>query len=544
MTENAHHSTNEFRVFGPPGCGKTTTLSRLIAGACQSYGSEAVLVSSFTRAAARELVGRELPLDESRIGTLHALCYRALERPKLVSRGHLQDWNQTYPTRAFGGIQTDVDDPYGLMESDGTQDGDRLLQELNRLRGLQVDPDAWPVRIQSFAEDWTDFKAMTGTIDFTDLIAQCLQDRLPIPHGASVLFLDEVQDFSPLELALARHWGSQCERFYLAGDDDQCLYRFKGSTPDAFLSPALPAEQVQVLGQSYRVPRAVHAAASAWIESVEQRHPKTYRPKPVDGLVDTLPLNYRYPCVIQDQLDEWLAAGKTVAFLASCSFFLDKLKHQLRDWGIPFHNPYRRSRGDWNPLSVKAGTVSAADRVVAFTQPARGQWWTYASLWRWVQPLDGDRILTHGAKTSIRRKAESDETAGKPVDVADLESWFTDARFADAAGAGNLAAYRDAGFIGSYERAMSYALAIGEQRGVEALTTTPQVILGTIHSVKGGEADIVVLFPDLSPSGYQEWSTPGEPHDAVRRCFYVGMTRAKEALYWAQPSGASIGGYL
>ena len=102
----------------------------------------------------------------------------------------------------------------------------------------------------SFAEEWKDFKSNTWTMDFTDLIERCVEDRLPIPHAARVLFLDEVQDFSPLELSLARWWGSQCEQLYLAGDDDQCLYRFRVHA-GRLLSPELPADQVRILGQSY-----------------------------------------------------------------------------------------------------------------------------------------------------------------------------------------------------------------------------------------------------------------------------------------------------
>lgn len=59
--------------------------------------------------------------------------------------------------------------------------------------------------------------------------------------------------------------------------------------------------------------------------------------------------------------------------------------------------------------------------------------------------------------------------------------------------------------------------------------------MGTIHSVKGGEADVVVLFPDLSAAGMRQWVGPWEGRDAVIRCFYVGMTRARETLVICQP---------
>ena len=536
--------SKEFRIVGPPGTGKTTTLSRLIAKSCSQYGSEAVLVTSFTKAAARELVSRNLPLNDDRIGTLHALCYRALERPKLIDRELLKDWNASYPSMQFGGIGSNLDDPYGDIESSGAKDGDGLLQELNRLRGLQVPADFWPIRIQNFSQYWADFKDQTFTIDFTDLISRCVEERVPIPHESRVMFLDEVQDFSPLELSLARWWGSSCEELYLGGDDDQVLYRFKGAIPDAFMSPDLPAEQVTILAQSYRVPRAVHAAATAWVEQIENRIQKDYKPRDVEGAVGQLDINYKWHETLKYRLEEWIDAGKTVAILASCSFFLDPVKHKLRDWGFPFWNPYRKTRGDWNPLTGRSGTISASDRVRMYRKPVdEAGWWTYRELWEWAGCLKAESIFHRGAKTLMRRKAEGEETSGLAVEVDDLEQWFADPVAAEKATAGDVG-WLQSNLLDTYRKPIGYACNILEARGPKALKDQPKITLGTVHSVKGGEASIVVLFPDLSPAGYQEWTTPGEARDSVRRMFYVGMTRAKEALYWAQPVGLSIGGYL
>src|SRR5579885_1884867 len=67
-------ATREFRIFGPPGTGKTTSLTRQIRRAVDRYGRDSVLVTSFSRAAAAELAGRDLPLSPDRVGTLHSHC--------------------------------------------------------------------------------------------------------------------------------------------------------------------------------------------------------------------------------------------------------------------------------------------------------------------------------------------------------------------------------------------------------------------------------------------------------------------------------------
>ncbi|MCE5308667.1 MAG: ATP-binding domain-containing protein [Acidobacteriales bacterium] len=56
-------------------------------------------------------------------------------------------------------------------------------------------------------------------------------------------------------------------------------------------------------------------------------------------------------------------------------------------------------------------------------------------------------------------------------------------------------------------------------------------MVGTIHSVKGGQADVVYLFPDLSQAGDAHYAHGGASRDSVIRQFYVGATRARERLY-------------
>lgn len=535
-------SLREIRVFGPPGCGKTTKTKELVIHSCQEFGSDAVTVCAFTRTAARELVSRNLPVDPRRIGTVHALVFRELGHPKLIAdKASLEQWNQANPGYLMrGGVNSvsALDDPYLDFDAKGDGEGDGLLQEANRLRGLMIPVEAWQDSVREFYGAWTAYKELNSLLDFTDLIEHAIKIDLPPPDGTRALFVDETQDLSPLELTLIRQWGAHCDVLYIAGDDDQCLYRFKGSTPNAFLFPPLPPEQIIVLDQSYRVPRAVHAVACKISQQIKTRQEKAYKPRPYDGHVRYMDdVTYQYPISLKDRLLAWIKAGKTAAILGTCSYMLDPIKKELREWGIPFHNPYRRIRGDWNPLQGREGSMSAAKRLLAFLKVSRNKgWWTYADLWAWAAELDAKSIFSHGGKTEIRRMAEREEMATVPVAEEHLEEWIVDAHAPIAAAKGDLDWYRER-LLKSSVKPMTYVCQIVQEQGAEALESEPRVILGTVHSVKGGEADCVVLYPDLSKSAYEEFtSEDADAEDSIHRVFYVGVTRAKEDLYITAPS--------
>ena len=58
------------------------------------------------------------------------------------------------------------------------------------------------------------------------------------------------------------------------------------------------------------------------------------------------------------------------------------------------------------------------------------------------------------------------------------------------------------------------------------------VVVSTIHRVKGGEADHVVILPDLSKAEQNFYDVDPAPE---HRIFYTAITRAKKAVYILQP---------
>jgi len=541
--ERDHSVTSEYRIFGPPGTGKTTNLSRQIRRAVDRYGPGSVLVTSFSRTAAAELTGRDLPIDTDRIGTLHSHCYHALGAP-VIAESCVEEWNRENPRLALTPAkkQSKLDGEEASSE-DGTElakDGDEILQQLSRFRGLMIPQKGWPLTLRQFEEKWTRYKHALNLLDFTDLIERCLNDVAVAPKAPAVIFADEAQDLNRMQLTLIRKWGERANYFILGGDDDQTIFSFTGASPEAILDPDIPEDHKIILKQSFRVPRAVHAVADKLIRQVTRRQEKIYLARPEDGAVHRLSTgSYKSPeYFILKSAEEHLRQGKSVMFLAACSYMLQPVVAALRKRGIPFHNPYRKSNGFWNPLRIgKKG--SSASRIMALLvgHPDFGEGhrpWTHGDVALWAESMTAKGILKHGMKKKLQQY--------DPAQTATME------RLDEIFETGALASLMDA-WDGDYRALLDwwcrlvtadirgrvqFPADVAAAHGPRALMDPPQVVVGTIHSVKGGQADVVYLFPDLSQAGDAQYNRGGAARDSVIRVFYVGLTRAREALYICQ----------
>jgi len=496
-------------------------------------------VSSFTRAAAHEIASREIPVDEDNVGTLHALCYRALDRPELTE-GRLAEWNKEHPHLSVSAGKIDPDEP--MIDLPGMTDGDALSLEYHRARARMIPREIWSAPVRSWAARWEAWKEHNELMDFTDLIDVALRDRASPNYTASVGFFDEAQDFTKLQMTLVRQWAERMEYVLLAGDDDQLLYNFAGATPDAFLEPPIPDKYKEVLAQSYRVPRAVHKITASWIEQVTRREPKEYRPRDADGAVAAVNATYMNPIPLMAEIDRAERDDKTLMFLASCGYMLHPFIAMLREEGVPYHNPYRRRRGDWNPLrwDHRRKRMTAAMRLADFLFPALkdvdgSRIWSIPQLAAWIAPLTAKGLLKPGAKR--RLNAALKDTDGDADEYVGLvEELFVEPTDAWSQSFEPDPRWFGARLLASKRPLYEFPLTVAIKRGPARLKERPRVVVGTVHSVKGGEADTVIVCPDLSTAGMREWMAGGTARDAVVRMFYVAMSRARERLVLCDPA--------
>jgi superfamily I DNA/RNA helicase len=215
----------------------------------------------------------------------------------------------------------------------------------------------------------------------------------------------------------------------------------------------------------------------------------------------------------------------------------------LRKNGIAFHNPYRQSNGFWNPLRTSS-RKSAANRILALlvAHPQFGDShrnWRNADLFLWAEWLrTGDVLTTDFRQVLAVLHAQEDVIPETLRNVLEPLA-FTTLMQSINCDPGVLLRWWKDGLATEFRKRVQFPAYIAALQGPQAIRKSPQVVVGTIHSVKGGQADVVYLFPDLSKAADVQYHQCGPPRDSVIRTFYVGATRARETLYICSAEGAA-----
>lgn len=539
----------EYRVFGPPGTGKTTYLTQQIEKALKKYFPRDILVASFTRAGAITVASRTDALPRENIGTLHAFCFRALGQPEIAEK-HIKEFNELHPEYAVGydDQNGDLDDPFAVVD---TKNNFMLVYQT--MRAKLIPRDNWDIEVLQFADAWEDWCNQSGYTDLTGLIERGIKEIPCAPGEPNVAFFDEVQDFTRLEMSLVDKWSTRMKMVVKVGDDDQMIYSFKGATTDSF-NGNIDADHKIYLKQSWRLPKEIVDYSARWINQIQGREPKPYFSERSGGFVKRMMATFKMPSVILDEVSRLNEEGSTCMIITSCGYMLDNIKAAMFDRGIPWCNPYKPKRGDWNPLILNRGRgISSLQRFVDYmTISATQDWtdlahslldfdqlpsWSHTTLASILEILDLSKMgFKRGCKAAIKKLKEEKLTQYE---------WFAKFLPDDSTQATLILEglcfptvewIRDNVLPDKY-RALKIAFQVVEKGGsIKSLEERPKNIIGTIHSVKGGEADYVFLAPDVSSETAKQTWMDGEDKDSVTRLFYVGMTRARHGLYLLQPA--------
>ena len=301
-------------ILGPPGTGKTSTLLGLIEDELENGTQpESIGFFTFTKKAVKE--GKERAINRFNISnkelpffrTLHSLAFRqlGLTRESVVSNTDIKDLNEKLNLKLTGRTTTDDGHLFGMTHDDRLA----FIENLARMRDIpleqqwhEVDDAVGWFELERFARGLQLFKEDRLLVDYTDMLQKFLKEG-DVPE-LDVMFVDEAQDLSPLQWAVVRKLAERAKKIYVAGDDDQAIYKWAGADVDYLINNS---ENAMVLKQSYRVPSSVHEVAKQCIGQVRSRIYKEWTPRKDEGLVRWEPTIE----LINMEKGDWLVLART-----------------------------------------------------------------------------------------------------------------------------------------------------------------------------------------------------------------------------------------
>ena len=484
-------------VLGPPGTGKTETLLTKVEDYLKETDPDKIGYFAFTQKAAYEARDRAIKKfnltedDLPYFRTLHSLAFRrlGLKKDNVMQPHHYKDLGEKIKL-PLSIAAWDNDEAHAFFSADSEE-----LNIISKAKHKQITPEQQydlgehtkevsREKLIILAKELEIYKKEYNLIDFHDMITNFIKsDKCP---KFDVTFIDEAQDLSKVQWDMAKNIWNKTDDSFVAGDDDQAIFRWAGADVDSFI--ALDGKINQLI-QSFRVPAQIHKLAANIVNRISKRINKNWLPSQREGQIKW------YDSFDQINLKEgkWLVLTRT-------NHQLNPIEDVLYSDGMYFKSRKKRNYeadlyqavSDWENL--RKGSLLEHKKLF--------------HIFGYMSPTNLDKNAIQGmAKEAFYGIDQLKRDYGLRTDKV----WY---EALDSAG------YRRVEYIRSMR-------ANGEK-----LNQDPRINLSTIHGAKGGECDNVVLLTDLTENTHKGYD---KNPDDEERLFYVGATRTKETLHIVRP---------
>ena len=485
-----------YKIIGPPGTGKTYRILQELEKASKKYSPERIGAVSFTNSAISEMKDRIVNTSHvshdvlKNVRTIHSQCFRLLGLEKeQVAETHIDEFNKMYPKLSISCSKYDTDN-------------ETVMAEMNNsiFARMQISRNKCQVEKMTNQEKnmyraWMAWMEEGGYVDYTGMLEQTLLfGRYP---DIDVLFIDEAQDLTQLQMDLILKWAENVEITTIVGDADQAIFRFAGSDPDVFKN--LDHKWIDVLKQSHRVPKKILNFSLKTIRQIKDREDVDYMPKKgdIEGTI----------CQCNEPI---LSQPGSHMIITRCMYEILLHIKELKRRRILWCNPYRPEERIFNPM-----LGSEFKAVKSYWMLSQGREITDDEARDMTDHVIAKDNIIRGKKTEIVEKKRTKNL----VSMFDILDWgFTDS------------------FL-KFEKPLTEIIKPKTESGKIAIDYAAHnkieqepVIVGTIHSVKGGEADNVWVSLKKTRKINQEILKNNKARDDEIRIAYVAFTRAKNFL--------------
>lgn len=519
-------------VIGGAGTGKTTHLmgimDKVLASGVSPYQ---VGFCSFTRAARREAAERaaerfgETAESLERDGwfkTLHSICCSMIGVGKslLADTKDSREWIEEAIGESVQVVGSSTADEWSARS-----DADYALMLWNCARArmeplepiwyqaqrVDINAPSWNI-VEHIVERYERQKNLDDRSDFTDVLLRYTGHRARIsgcsktrPEGdvpqVPVWFFDECQDNSALTDAVARRLSQDSKWVYLVGDEFQSIYGFAGSDSRYFKSWPAPESRRRILAKTYRCPAPIHRLGESRLRECSDYWDRGIQPADHDGRLEFLAWESPWP--------EMITPGESWLLIARSNFQVQRFIKRLNAWhtSIPW-----KSTGHYGSRWDAPARNSA---ILAAMTLLDGAPITDAE-WKHLVKTTPATYLERGQKKHWSNRSLD----GDLNNLAGIESWGAKPEFREYLATG--------AWMDKIEHSREVSAAI-RKFGWDAVSE-PTIRVGTIHSVKGAEADNVMML--TTTSRHVELSKEDEEkRNEEHRIEYVGITRARRNLW-------------
>jgi DNA helicase-2/ATP-dependent DNA helicase PcrA len=491
-------------IFGPPGTGKTTHLLRIVEEELKNKVSpNRIGYFAFTTRASEEALKRAATdfnhniKDFTYFRTLHSFAYKELY---LKEEDVMNDDDYDYLSNK---MQIKLSNPNKKIKTYGAGLPDDIFMriiDLSKINGITAHeqfnnpetghlPGGW-LKLDYIERALREYKFggkfPRRKYDYTDMLIEFNKKNIDDLPQFDVVIIDEAQDLSWLQWQMVERIAERTQRLYIAGDDDQAIFKWAGARPEFLINMEGTRK---ILNKSYRLPFLIHKKANSLIRRIKTRVDKKWSSRDAQGEI-----NY-YP---SEQLNKLMQGDWLI--MARNKYNLDLLEEELKLEGY-----YYQRNGS---TSVDAKAIRA---IQAWEKIRKGGELFLKEVKNFYYYLMVDKSVNRGHKTmqkADREKLYNYDTLTKEhgLNVSSHFPWFE--------------------AFDNMPRLKSTYIRAVLRRG-QKITHDPRIKLSTIHGAKGSEADNVMLLTDLSKKTDESyWLNK----DEERRVCYVGMTRAKQSL--------------
>ena len=353
------HGTGPCMVLAGPGSGKTAVIiQRTIDLIEKSHVKpENILVITFTKAAATEMKQRflhRMGAGQSGVtfGTFHGIFFTVLKYAYHYSAANIIGEEQRYA------LLRDVCHSMHLQYEDEAEFFSGVFAEISKVKNERIPLESYYSSLcgeEVFRDIFKAYQSRmqkNGLLDFDDMLVYTYElftqrkDILAMwQQKFQYILIDEFQDINQLQYDIIRMLALPENNLFIVGDDDQSIYRFRGSKPEIMLHFGEDYKKAKkvVLDVNYRCTKDIVEKSLRLIGHNSNRYPKDIRAysEAEDGVtLCSFDNTAKEAAFIIEQIKRSIEKGQRYsdfAVLFRTNIQPQYLMEQLLSHDIPFH---------------------------------------------------------------------------------------------------------------------------------------------------------------------------------------------------------------